>query len=89
MELTDAEGTMWMDFSGREGRRLVKKDIDNFFRRAHELGIVSDERFQAILDARKAIPMPKIQRYKNVKFGTVRSDRMSRLFPRNCKLRHN
>ena len=89
MELTDAEGTLWMDFIGRRSRRLFKKDIDNFFRRAHELGIISDERFQEIVDARKGIPMPTIQQYKNAKFGRVEDNRMSRLFPSGGKLRPN
>lgn len=89
MELTDAEGTLWMDLIGRNSRRLLKKDIDNFFRRAHELGIISDERFQEIADARRGIPMPTIHQYKNVKFGIVEDNRMSRLFPSEGKLRPN
>jgi hypothetical protein len=68
LELTDREGTMWMDLVGRKSGRLVKKDVDDFFRRAREIGIISEERLREILNARKGVPVPTIQQYKKMRF---------------------
>lgn len=89
IELTEGEGGMWMDLIGPKSGRLVKKDMDDFFRRAHEIGIISDRRLQEILNQRKDIPMPTIQQYKKVRFATAVDQSIPHPVAKVGKLRPN
>jgi hypothetical protein len=88
-ELADREGTMWIDLIGRKSRRLFKKDMDEFYRRAHERGLISDQRFQELVDAWKGIPMPTIQQYKKMTFDMPKRKPPANPFPREGKSRPN
>jgi hypothetical protein len=92
IELSEGEATLWINLIGLIGRksgRLVKKDMDDFFRRAHEIGIISDERLGEILNARKGVPFPTIQQYKKVRFDTPGGKPVAHPFSGIGKLRPN